>query len=327
MPAGLIAAIVAITLLVARPSAAQVAAPNVHVRDREAKEYPYIFPILGKELAKRGVDLPLPWGIGINYLYMKQGINIDRIGLSANDNPTQDVDFIKFKQVTSQVHSISIRPDLWVLPFLNVYGIFGVGSANTTVDISEPATFTSSVDQNGDTLGFGFTGAFAVQGFFVIADLNFSRTKMDKLLDPVPGRVFSGRVGKNFDLGDSGMTLAFWGGFMRQSISADTNGKIKLNEVLTDEQIDQIEGAGDGICDDSGRPQACHALLDQIRERDPLDTTINYSLDKSLAQPTNILVGAQLALSKAWFVRTELGFLTRRSVLASINYRFGIPIR
>lgn len=307
--------------LYSRPAAAQVSAdlePN-----KAQKPYPYFFPFFGKDLAKKGIKLPLPYGIGLNYIYVDQDIEIGQFGMSTNDNPLQPAEFIKFKSVRSTLHSVSVRPDIWVLPMLNVYGIFGVGAANTSVELAEPITLKTSVDQIATTNGFGMTGAFAFWGVFLAADLNFAWTNLEKVLDPVPSRIFSLRVGKNLPLGND-MTLALWGGLMNTYIKSATNGRIALNEVLTEDQIQDINDSADAACAASSRPKACNAFVEKIRERSPSDTIVNYNLEKKPADPTNMLLGAQLAVGDAWFFRSEVGFIGRFSVLASMNYRFGI---
>ena len=121
--------------------------PNLRLH-ATPQPWPHLFPLLGKGAAARGVELPQPIGIGLNYMYLVQDVNIDRIALSLNDNPTRDADFIKFQNVRSAGHVLTVRPDLWLFPFLNVYGILGAGNVKGTVLLSSPVELESVVKQD-----------------------------------------------------------------------------------------------------------------------------------------------------------------------------------
>ncbi len=300
-----------------------VAAPTTA---RNPKRYPYFFPLLADRATARGAQLQLPWGIGVNYLYMNQQINISKIALSVNDNPTQEVDFIGFKRVRSEAHTFTLRPDLWVFPFLNVYGIFGGAAASTKVEVDKPVAFTTVVNQGATTAGFGLTTIVGFYGLFASLDANFTWTNLEKLLEPLPGTIVSVRLGKNYQL-SQGRSFTFWGGAMYQAIRATTKGSIALDEALGQDTIDDINDAADQLCENSGRPALCNKFLEDLRERSPADTVVNYHLDKEIKYPVNMLVGGQYGFSRNWFVRGEVGFLGRFSALVSANYRFGIPVR
>jgi len=286
----------------------------------------YVFPLFGKQAAARGYNVPLPWGIGINYLFINQQIDISKVALSLNDNPTQEVEFIGFKRVTSTAHTFTVRPDLWIFPFLNVYGIFGGALASTKVEVNEPLSFTSLVKQGATTAGFGVTGTIGYRGLFAALDANFTWTKLENLLEPIPGTIVSLRLGKNFFLGRD-RSLAFWGGAMYQAIRATTKGSIALNEALDEDAIDGINAAADQLCESSPSPALCNRFMEELRENAPGDTTVNYHLDKELKTPLNLILGAQYGFSKSWFLRAEAGLIGRYSGLVSASYRFGIRLR
>jgi hypothetical protein len=100
-----------------------------------------------------------------------------------------------------------------------------------------------------------------------------------------------------------------------------------LDEALGQETLDEITAAADQLCQESERPAVCNKFLDELREHNPGETTINYRLDKEIKYPVNMIVGAQYGFSPNWFARAEGGFLGRYSALLSVNYRFGIPVR
>jgi hypothetical protein len=299
-------------------------------RDSILKRYDNLFPIRGRKAVERGFDLPKPLGINLVYAWMDQGIDITNLGLSINDNPTQPVDFIGFGKNTSTVSTASGRVDLWLFPFLSVYGFGGNVWTNTTVELVDPVAFTSSVDQTGSTLGTGMTGAFGFKRNFVSADVNWSWTKLEKLSDPVNARLLSLRFGRAFKVGGT-KRAALWVGTMNQKLGTETQGSIRLDEVVPPETVDQIRDQLENVEDsewyqDLGPVQ--QALVGQIVDKlltgDAGDLTINYRLNKAPSDPWNMLVGGNIDLNKRWTVRAEAGFINRKSILVSAVYRLDL---
>lgn len=299
-------------------------------RDSVLAEYDNIFPLLGRKAIERGFDLPKPLGLNLIGVYVDQHIDIGGLGLSTNDNPIMPVEFIDFGTNTSTVTTLNARLDLWVLPFLNIYGLGGKAWANTTVEISEPIAFTSSVDQTGTYFGTGLTAAFGFKRNFVSVDQNWTWTSLEKLDEAVRGAILSFRVGRTLKLGPR-ERMAFWVGAMRAKIATETTGSIALSEAVPPETVDRIRDQLENVEDsdwyqDLGPGQK--ALVDEITERlldsGLGDMTINYQLDKSLADPWNMLVGANYDFSKRWTVRSEVGFLGRFSVLVNAVYRLDL---
>jgi hypothetical protein len=53
--------------------------------------------------------------------------------------------------------------------------------------------------------------------------------------------------------------------------------------------------------------------------------TVQYSLDKSLKDKWNFIIGSPYQLNKHWMLRAEYGFLgSRTQFLTSLQYRFGL---
>jgi hypothetical protein len=287
-------------------------------------DWPYVFPLLGGKVAERGIKIPLPFGLGANYVFMDQPIEINRIAVGVNDSEMVDIsDFIVFDDLNSRLHAVNLRADLWVLPFANVYvlGNYAI-QADTSVSIAEPFSFDAGAVQSGYGGGFGTTLAGGFWGFFGTLDLNWTWNKLEKLEQPVGTFLLTPRVGKNFGT-YAGIEWIFWVGAMRQVIEAETKGQIRLS--------DAIGGASDGRFQDDlqewydALPPARQAIVRGIvgRLEGPGDPVIRYDLDKAVAYPWNLLVGTEIGLSPAWRLRAEVGFVHRTQVLVGINYRFG----
>ena len=104
---------------------------------KQAVEYPYILPILGEKAAKAGFDLPYSAGLGVNYLWQESELIINNLAVGFNHGPLHSLDeIVRFDKAVSTASAINFRPDVWVLPFLNVYGVFARSAPSTIVDFS-----------------------------------------------------------------------------------------------------------------------------------------------------------------------------------------------
>src|SRR6185436_9516484 len=102
-------------------------------------------------------------------------------------------------------------------PFLNVYGIAGPGQANTSVEVTSPVGFTSSVDQTASIYGVGITGAIGSKRNFLCVDANWTWSDLEKLVDPVRIRILGLRYGRAVKLSGN-KKMAFWLGAMNQKV-------------------------------------------------------------------------------------------------------------
>ena len=299
-------------------------------RDSVLKTYHQIFPLLGRKAIEKGFALPLPVGLNVNSFYMNQGIALSQLGLSTNENPTQPVDWIVLGEAKSKVTSVNFRGDLWVLPFLNVYGFYGRGWATTTVPVTEPVTFTSEVSQVGLYGGVGLTGTMGIKHNWLAGDVNWSWTDLEKLDQPVRGRVLSFRLGKTWKL--KGQQRAnIWVGTSNQKFRTETNGSISFAEALPPGVADTLRSRLNNYQSSSWyqnlnpiQKRLADSLVAGIMRADLGSTIINYSLDKAPADPWNMLVGGTYELNRHWHFRGEVGFFGRVQGLLVLNYRFGL---
>ncbi len=100
----------------------------------KATEYPYILPIWGEKVTQKGYTLPYSAGLSLNYFGQKSDLIIDNLFVGFNNGPMYNIDeIVRFDKAVSSAGSISLRPDIWVFPFLNVYGIFGKAKTSTEI--------------------------------------------------------------------------------------------------------------------------------------------------------------------------------------------------
>ena len=300
--------------------------------------YDYNFPFLGQKTYQAGFDLPYPVGLMGNFMRMKQSLvfNNMELGLKTDnvDIPLTDVDdFINFGKNTNTSYSVNIRPDVWIFPFLNVYGIFGYGRSETNVHLIEPVDLKTSIEQDLRTAGVGIMGAFGIGSLWLSLDGNWTWSKPELLDKPVRVAVFGLRLGKTFTFADRpDRNIAFWVGGMRVRMASTTQGQIILNEALPPdvwERIDEIVIEYDMWYDNLTPPQQILVnqtplpdIVDRLREADG-SAIIRYGMDKQVKEEWNGLIGMQYQMNKRWMFRSEAGIIgDRKSLLLSLNYRF-----
>jgi opacity protein-like surface antigen len=312
-------------------------------------EYNYVFPILGQGAYKEGFDIPYPIGFMLNYFWADQGILIQNLQLgyqnAYNEGNSFDLrpivdengeEILKFGENRNVSYSLNVRPDLWLFPFLNVYGIFGWGQSHTEVNIvglgNAPFNMTSEVDQGIRTTGFGILAAGGIGPFWVTADFNLTWNKPELLDKATRANVIGLRMGKAFVFKNRPYSnVAFWIGAMRIEMQSETIGEVPMNQAIPQEVWDNkdatVKQYWDWYNNDATAIQqkiADKTLTPIINELDKRkgESIIQYGIDKQVAEKWNMLLGAQYQLNKRWQLRFEAGILgDRKSFLTSLNYR------
>jgi len=335
----------------------------------ESTEYPYVLPIWGAKATAKGFQLPYSAGIGINYLWQESSLIIDDLMVGFNYGTMYDMDeLIRFDDATATASGLNIRPDIWLFPFLNVYGILGVAKTSTEIDAalwlpdidstwSEVTTFSTKADFDAVVMGFGMTPTLGVAGGWIALDMNVAWTDVSALDKPVFTFVFGPRVGKSFKFKKHpDMNIAGWVGGFRVKFSSETAGSINLSELFpveemqvkvdesmarVDESALQVEDWWNGLSQleqknpvNVAKYEAANKLLAtaggvltsmDAALNDDQDATVQYSLDKSLKNMWNFVIGTQFQINRHLMVRVEYGFLgTRQQVITGLQYRFGL---
>jgi hypothetical protein len=342
---------------------------NIALADSiKVEKYPYILPIWGAKAAAKGFDLPYSAGISVNYLQQESSLLINNLYVGFNNSPMVNLDeIVHFNSATAAASMINVRPDVWILPFLNVYGIFGKAKTSTSINIAiglpdtsggwkEFANFSTEAKFDAVTAGIGITPTIGIGGGWLALDMNCAWTDVSALDKPVFTFVFDPRAGKTFRFKKPQQNLAVWIGGMRVKFSSETAGSIPLSEVAPTEEIQQKVDQGIvKVNETSAQVESWWGDLTPIEKKNPVNiakyqtanrtltaasnmltavdgalnngesATVQYSLDKTLKNKWNFLVGSQFQLSKHFMFRAEVGFLgSRNQVLGSVQYRFGL---
>ncbi len=311
-------------------------------KDTTKQQYPYRLPIFGNFLHDVGVDLPYPMGLMVNSYLGVQNILITDIavgfeGGEGDGIPLTDITrLIEFEDVKATAYSLNFRPDIWVLPFLNVYGIVGKAWTESDVIISYPFKLNALAKLDGMTFGVGLTFAGGFKNYFFVLDMNNVWTYMSNFEDPVKTGILSPRFGRTFKLKKPESNFGIWVGAMRVGLGGVTTGSIKLADVLPQETWDNIDQTVQNYYDwydglDENKQNVADQILTPIIENLAAgngETTVLYSIRKESKKEWNMLVGGQYQIDKHWQIRTEFGFLGERSSwLLSANYRFGVKLK
>ena len=259
---------------------------------------------------------------------MQLGIKTDNV-----DIPLTNVDFIEFGENVNTSWAANVRPDIWVLPFLNVYGIFGGGRSNTSVELTFPIELNSVVDQSLSTAGFGVLAAGGVGPMWFSVDANWTWSKPELLDKPVRVNVLGIRLGHTFTFDHKPeRNIALWVGGMRMKMNTETSGEILLIDALPPEAWERkdeiVNNYWDWYENEATPPQKVVAdkiltpIVERIDNADG-DTLIRYGMDKQVKDLWNGTLGVQYQFNKRWMLRSEGGIIgNRKSLLVSINYRF-----
>ncbi|MCL1142393.1 hypothetical protein [Shewanella gaetbuli] len=111
-------------------------------RFREAKiKLDRVFPLMGDMVRRQGIDVPLPFGVSV--AYRKQDMNF---GFTDFDIMGQELNefFDPLKSIADvSAESFTVRGDVNILPFWNVYGLVGKIKVDANVD----AEYTGQIGQ------------------------------------------------------------------------------------------------------------------------------------------------------------------------------------
>jgi len=275
-------------------------------------EYPYVLPIWGEQATKAGFNLPYSAGISTQYFGQRSDLIIENLMVGFNGKAMHDLDgIVRFDMAKSTSDGLSVRPDVWVFPFLNVYAILGRSSASTEVGYSLWLPDTNGVDQqvvalgtkvdfNATTYGFGLTPTIGVGGGFLALDMNCTWTDVPQLDQPAFAFVFGPRLGKQFKLAKPERGLTAWVGGFRFKINTGTTGSIPLGDALPVDQWQSSIDAGQARVEDLYQQvDAWWNNLTPLEQANPINQAKHNSANAALDRTAGFLVDAESAVGHA----------------------------
>ncbi|MDO6542128.1 hypothetical protein [Photobacterium sanguinicancri] len=279
------------------------------------------FPIWGNEAEKLGYTLPKPYGISVSYMDMSNPVTVDSIELTGA--PMLEAIDIDAKNATFTGSNITVRADVWVFPFMNVYGIIGYTQGESKAKINSVSCDSSKFDgpnllcgvinavgdklpentmfnleMDGGTYGIGTTLAGGVGNWFALLDMNYTYTSISAIEGDIRTFVAAPRVGYRWEY-DGGRELRVFTGVMYQKVDQFLVGDIASLGLPS-----VVVAAADKIAKDAGNENA------------------GFEVSQHASSNWNNVVGMQYAFNRDWDVLIEAGFGARESLFFALGRRF-----
>lgn len=276
----------------------------------KAEPYPYSLPIWGAKAAAKGYNLPYSAGVSVNYFQQTSDLVIDNLFVGFNNGPMYNLDeIIRFDDATAKAGALTIRPDVWVFPFLDVYAV--VGKAKTSTEISagvwlldtadvwnEITSFSTKANFDATSFGLGMTPTMGVGGGWLALDMNVMWTDVSALDKPVFTFVFGPRAGKTFKFKKPDQNIALWVGGFRVKFSSATNGSINLSEITnTDELQGKVDQGFENVNEKSAQVESWWADLTPAEQKNPINVAKYETANRTLTAASNLLTSVDGALN------------------------------
>ncbi|MDA1064738.1 MAG: hypothetical protein O2907_10535 [Proteobacteria bacterium] len=192
--------------------------------------------------------------------------------------------------IDNDIRHGDIKVDVWVLPFLNVFGIYGQIDGDTKIDLRAlglslpPQTNSLNINYDGDVYGGGIVLAFGGDKWFGSVTATVTDTSLGgDFQSSVGATTIQPRFGLRF--GDH--TEVWLGGYFLDA------------EEKHSGSIDLDLGLIGGVVEDA-----------------------EFAVALSQQEDFNFSIGTHMMLSDAWEATVEVGAGDRRTVLANFTYRF-----
>ena len=311
--------IIVVTIIISTEIQAQVftnkevGAKNEALIDSlKSSEYPHILPIWGAKVTQAGYNLPEPAGISLQYFGQTSDIVINNLMVGFNNGPMYNLDgIVRFDKARATAAAVTVRPDVWLFPFLDIYGILGKSTAATDIGFgvwipdstgtaNEVLSAGTVVEFSTTTFGIGFTPTIGVAGGFLALDMNVAWTDVPQLKEPARTFVFGPRFGKSFKLKKENSNIAVWVGGFRVNLSSRTEGSLELSDVFPEGggeiavKIDQgIEKVGDA----QQQVDTWWEGLSDVEQNNPVNKARYNAANEALDKAGSILSAADAAIN------------------------------
>jgi hypothetical protein len=235
-------------------------------------------------------DFPQAWGVGIQTFHTRQDLVLERLSLNGPARfPLPQFNSSMSSSIESEAHNRMLKFDTWILPFLNLFALYGDVDGQTHVKISSsttplpPQLSELDFDYDGDVRGLGFVLAGGWQRWFASLTASFTETELDgEFSSSISTVSLQPRLGYRLVNGHQ-----IWIGGYKIDTDEKHSGSVNI-----------YFGPGIGV------------------------VPIGFDAELSQKESFNFSLGARLAISQNWEVLLEAGGGNRQTALANITYRF-----
>ena len=222
-------------------------------------EYDRTLPLFGRKLASLGYEFPLPFGIGLiaNYTDSRFGLSDLSINLGKGMPPPPSAGLIDFPpwadltDVASEITSLQAKMDVWLFPFLNLFGFVGAYQGevdlNIAIDLDQafglpicrPQNPCGTVlfpytkdDVEGLSTGAGFNLVYGIAPWYgtLNGTITFNDGNAD---DEIVSKMLGVRIGRYWDIASRGI-LSVYGGATYLDIEQTITGTASLDGAFPD---------------------------------------------------------------------------------------------
>ncbi len=225
------------------------------------KDWPHVLPIWGEKVTDRNIELQLPLGVNVNYVYNQMSLELTEFSMNFYDGENLDdiinPETLNFTETVATTNGVNVRADAWVLPFWNFYGLYSKNQGTTKVsfqpevveyglgpneNLKEIRTFEEPIDVpavlfNTNSFGIGSTLVYGWDDYFVSTDGNITWTTSNLLAETVTFFVGSARIGRRVTFRNNMKLSVYIGAMYRDFINKQNNtgsiGVPQLDEAMT----------------------------------------------------------------------------------------------
>lgn len=235
-------------------------------------------------------ELPRTFGIGVDYFNLRQPFQLDRLTFVAPPGaPLPPITDPSVITADSEIQNFDVKADVWLLPFLNVFALYGRIDGETLVDLQglglplPPQTQRVVIDYDGDVYGGGLVLAVGGERWFGSVTATFTDTDLSGDFESsVKATTIQPRIGLR----------------TRHDIDVWIGGYIIDAEESHQGTVNLDIGFGLGVI--------------------PID----FAVDLSQKEDFNPSIGMHMMLGESWEATAEIGGGDRDTVLANVTYRF-----
>lgn len=234
-------------------------------------------PELGAQSAGE-IKIPNKLGLGLSLYNQTQPYEIASLEVQI---PGLDPAMLEDLDVDNNTSSYHLRVDYWILPFLNIFGLFGQIDGSTDVDlqgidIGLPVGLNDlTIDYDGTVYGGGAVLAVGGAHWFGAVAYDYTETDLEIATSSVQASIVTPKVGYHFDGG------AVWVGAMYQDAEETHQGTYVL----------------------------------------PYLGPVPFRVELNEKESWNYLIGGTASLAKHWVLILQGGFGERDSALVTLEYR------
>ncbi len=254
-------------------------------------EYDRILPFYAQSVLDKGFELPFAFGVSLLYTYTTQDFILDDLSVFTKEGQEIDIDeIVVLDNAKPSSHSIQVKADAYILPFLNLFATVGGITGSTPLDVvikrKGPNKPDVSIPVDAQITGYNFTAGMMLatmyESYFISVPISYTYSMLERSYDYRKVINIAPRIGNLLSLEKEGKLAVFMGA---NYIDVDLNAK---GEVISD----------DG-------------------------SVLVYEAHQKNVDKWNMSMGFNWMINKSFSWNLEAGFLgSRINAITGLNYRF-----